>query len=224
MTIIRSKNQSGQTLIETLVAIFVLTTALVSGLALAIKSLSSSGLSQNQIIASNLAREGIEVVRMMRDTNWLETDAKGSNNDVLQICDNSNYYCFPNWLKGAGGSPYHNYDISQSNPSRWILLFNQGTSNWFTLSTGGSFNLYLQNDGTYTPTVNGNSMFARRIVVNYNTSSPYTNSNPEIVVQSTVGWRGRGCNWSGDDPTASGVPGKCKVTVEEHMTNWKDYR
>ncbi len=65
-------NKSGQGILETVIALGVIITALSGGMGLAIKSLTSSQQSQMSVIASNLAREGIEIVRNIRDRNWLE--------------------------------------------------------------------------------------------------------------------------------------------------------
>ena len=74
MKLISNQNQKGQSLIETMVAISVIIIGLFSVFALASFSLSSQGASKTQIIATNLAREGIEVVRNVRDSNWLAID------------------------------------------------------------------------------------------------------------------------------------------------------
>ena len=58
-------------LIETLVAIMVITVGLLGVLALAAYILSISRTSLNELIAVNLANEGIEMVRNVRDTAWL---------------------------------------------------------------------------------------------------------------------------------------------------------
>lgn len=68
-------NPKGQTLLEVIIAIGVILTGVVSTVALAIYSMSVGQVSENQIIGSNLAREGIEVIRNIRDTNWLKIEA-----------------------------------------------------------------------------------------------------------------------------------------------------
>lgn len=61
----------GTTLIEFLAAFAVITTGLmaVMGLALSNRTLSQGNV--DQMIATNLAREGIELIMQMRDSNWL---------------------------------------------------------------------------------------------------------------------------------------------------------
>lgn len=59
-------------MIETLVAIAVLGMAIVGPLTLAIKSIGSAAISQNQITASYLAQEAIEYIKNHRDNNFLQ--------------------------------------------------------------------------------------------------------------------------------------------------------
>lgn len=60
------------TLIEIIIAISVMTIGIVGVYALVPKIVSITGANINKFIASQLAREGIEIVRNIRDTNWLE--------------------------------------------------------------------------------------------------------------------------------------------------------
>ncbi len=66
----RSPTYSGFSIIEVLVGIFVFSLGLVSIYALLAASLSINERNKNSIIASNLAREQIELIRNIRDTNY----------------------------------------------------------------------------------------------------------------------------------------------------------
>lgn len=66
------KNQSGQSLVEMIVALAIILTGLIGALTLTISNLSASGEAGTRVVATNLAREGIDVVRNIRDTNWLK--------------------------------------------------------------------------------------------------------------------------------------------------------
>jgi len=73
------RRQAGFTLIETLVAITILSAAIAGPMALSIKSISLASVSQDQLVAFYLGQEVIEYVRNVRDTNilsepsdWLE--------------------------------------------------------------------------------------------------------------------------------------------------------
>ena len=61
----------GQSLIEATIALGVITTGLVGALTLMSFSLRAANTSENQLIALNLAWEGIEVVQNKRDSNYL---------------------------------------------------------------------------------------------------------------------------------------------------------
>lgn len=66
------KSLTGFTLLELLIAIFVITVGLVGGLSAILQALSLSRFSSSKLTAAYLAQEGIEIVRNIRDTNWLE--------------------------------------------------------------------------------------------------------------------------------------------------------
>ena len=59
------------TLIEVIVAVFLLTVGVGGVYVLVNQAISSTTLLKNRLIAAYLAQEGIELVRNIRDTNWL---------------------------------------------------------------------------------------------------------------------------------------------------------
>lgn len=61
----------GQGLLEAVIALGIIITGVVAALTLAIGSLSGANASESRIIAANFAREGIELVRNERDSNWV---------------------------------------------------------------------------------------------------------------------------------------------------------
>ncbi|OGN00991.1 MAG: hypothetical protein A3I26_02510 [Candidatus Yanofskybacteria bacterium RIFCSPLOWO2_02_FULL_43_10] len=63
-------SSKGFTLIEALVALVVLTTALGPALVLSSNISSTASVARNNLIAANLSQEGVEVVRALRDANW----------------------------------------------------------------------------------------------------------------------------------------------------------
>lgn len=87
---IKKIKNSGFTLIETLVAVTILTLGIVGPLELAYRSISYTKLSQNQIVASYLAQEGVELVRHIRDTNKINGEPNWLKN--LDKCIGSKCY------------------------------------------------------------------------------------------------------------------------------------
>jgi len=66
-----NNRQQGFTLVEAMVALVILTTALGPMLYLANSAVNSAYIIRDNMIASGLAQEGVEVVRNIRDANWL---------------------------------------------------------------------------------------------------------------------------------------------------------
>ncbi|MDP3794957.1 MAG: prepilin-type N-terminal cleavage/methylation domain-containing protein [bacterium] len=65
------RTQKAFSLIETLVAVGILAGALVAAVGLLSLTLRTMRTAQSEFIAAHLAAEGIEVIRNIRDTNWL---------------------------------------------------------------------------------------------------------------------------------------------------------
>lgn len=65
----------GFTLVETLIALVILSFGLIPTLSVITSSINISKIIRNNLVASNLAQEGVEVIRGLRDTNWFN----GSN-------------------------------------------------------------------------------------------------------------------------------------------------
>lgn len=61
----------GSTLIEVIIALMVVAVGLVGALSLATSNVRNQGVGLSRLIAINSAREGIELVRNIRDSNWL---------------------------------------------------------------------------------------------------------------------------------------------------------
>lgn len=62
--------KSGFALVEVLVAVSLLSATIITISALTISMMRANSLNQNHLIATELAREGIEITRNIRDTNW----------------------------------------------------------------------------------------------------------------------------------------------------------
>lgn len=68
---IAKNNQSGQGLLEAIVALGIIIGGIVGIMNLTLSNQSSSEEAAARLIATNLAREGIELARNKRDSNWL---------------------------------------------------------------------------------------------------------------------------------------------------------
>ena len=72
------KNKSF-TLIELMIAVFVIAVGTVGAFTVLQKVIVSTTLSSSRLTASYLAQEGIEIVRNIRDTNWIENKSWTQN-------------------------------------------------------------------------------------------------------------------------------------------------
>jgi type II secretory pathway pseudopilin PulG len=241
-------NSLGQTLIETLAAAFILTMGITASVGLAIYALNTSTGIVKQIIATGLAREGIEAVRNMRDTNWLQdTLVANSCYDFTSTpVGNMTASCYLNWLgkNGAGGPPYC---INPSNGNScnggdsvdsYNLGFDSTAQNiWSLKKSGSSFGLNFndpalaatwQTSGFYAnpnggvSCVGSNSGYCRKIVISKLTSPAAFNQNtgPLLEVQSEVWWVDKKCPKASDFASASVT---CRIELDTYLTNWKNF-
>jgi Tfp pilus assembly protein PilV len=64
------RNQRAETLAEVLIALIVISTGATAALAMVNQSIRANASNEERIVAYNIAREGVEAVRNIRDTNW----------------------------------------------------------------------------------------------------------------------------------------------------------
>ena len=112
------KNNKGFTLVETLIAITLVTVGLLGAVTLIIYAISVTSLVRGKLIASQLAQEGVEVVRNIRDNNWL----------AGKIGDDNWYYglnigkCVPIL---SDENPAGNWELTSFSDSKSIVYFNE---------------------------------------------------------------------------------------------------
>jgi type II secretory pathway pseudopilin PulG len=94
--------RSGQTLIEAIIAVAIIGVALIGFLSQATFNMISAKDSINRSFALNLAREGVEVVRHVRDSNWLQGCFDPADTDNCSywntgLSDGKNYRARPDF-------------------------------------------------------------------------------------------------------------------------------
>lgn len=85
-------NERGFTLIESIVAIFILLIAIVMPMAVVARALFAANYAQDQITAVYLAQEGVELVRNTRDNNVLSGSALWDQGDLSNCYGASGCY------------------------------------------------------------------------------------------------------------------------------------
>lgn len=131
--LIKNKKNNGFTLAELLIAIFVLTSGIISAYIMIQNSINATTSAKMRTIAAYLAQEGIEIVRNIRDTNFLEKArnpdnawneglisgnyqadyrSPGLKDPSLNVCPNP---CgFSNlWFLRKNNNDFYNYSIGE---------------------------------------------------------------------------------------------------------------
>lgn len=156
----------GFTMIETLVAISLLTIAIVAPMSLTEQSLSSAYYARDQVTASYLAQEAIEAVRQVRDDNVLLT-ALGTPTNLLT------------GLPSTTGQPFI---IDTRND--WMQLCSGACPN---VQTDGTFYGYGQGMSGWTSTY-----FNRTVTAAFANKPDGTQDTDEITITVTVSWQSGG--------------------------------
>lgn len=156
--ILQNKSK-GFTLIEVLVAIFVLITAVVVPLTIGSKAFAYSNFVRDQSTASYLAQEAMEYVRLLRDNASLNpSPTSGAWGDFKSAVSS----CATNPSDKSGGchfvvsTNFSKTDIQQCSESN-------GGLGQFDDRSGGCPAMFLQEDGTYTYDQVGGRAFVRKV-------------------------------------------------------------
>lgn len=111
-------NKRGETLLEVLIALTLVTVSAAAAASAITSANKGISLSKNYLIAQNLASEGLEIVKNIRDTNWMKFPI---NKDVcwlnLNLTALTSSECNPivYYGDGANNDYYISLDISDKN-------------------------------------------------------------------------------------------------------------
>lgn len=189
-------DQRGVSLIEVLIALGIIAVGFGGMAILAGRSVSVIRDARANLIAANLAQEGVEIIRNLRDQNWIEenrADGVGATPDCAPAPDGGG-----TWR--AAGMCDATYGPDRTTP-------NTDGDRLGPTQTNVEKLLCLQTDGTYTygPPCAETTPFRREV-------SLQTASACEMLVISRVRW----C----PTPTAS-CPGRERVLeVHDRLRNW----
>jgi Tfp pilus assembly protein PilV len=211
---LKSEKSSGFTLIEIVLSIFIMSMALVAIFsAFSIIVISTSD-TLNQLTATYLAQEGMEIVRNIRDTNWLNMDYHSSegasstytwlDGGMLDICESG---CVVDYA--TTGDPAHAIG-----------------------SYGSGSYLYINNNGFYTfeQESNNKTIFQRKITI-----VPISDVNGDevdgegtpiyhiIKVKVEVFWDKKRTILSDGVKASDGCGDTNCITTEGTLYNWYNY-
>ena len=155
--------EAGFSIAEVIISLFVITVGLIAVLGLIVSSMRESAGSRNQIIATQLAQEGFELVRNIKDNNLL-TDGEEYNTG---LGDSSNVCA--DYLTATAGSSFSLVCPASGNR----LYYN-------------SSERYLHNSSSASETP-----FSRKLTIqNIDTSIPPDGIIDELIISSYVWWSG----------------------------------
>lgn len=162
----------GFTLIETLVAISLISIAIVTPMSLVSQSFSAAIHARDQVTAYNLAQEGIEAVRAIRDGNILANALQNAGRNLLQ---------------GIPTDTPFTIDARFSDPLAAIDECTSGTCP--NLQTDGTLYGYASGDPGWTPT-----NFKRSLTATFAGPDTVNGGEDIIRVSSTVSWSAKNGN------------------------------
>jgi hypothetical protein len=133
-----TKNSSGETIAEIIIAITIILLAISAGFKTAGVSFQQKAISEDRVTALNLAREGIEAVRWIRDNNWIQyaqdkricwNFLEDNNNDGKigtgggdDLCEEQGATGQANHIMGTGGAPLGRMEyFLRRNGTYWFL-------------------------------------------------------------------------------------------------------
>lgn len=218
---VRRQTQAGFTLVEVIVALTVVTIGILSTVVIANVTVTASNTNQKQVQAANLAREGVELVRNIRDGNWAifqQNQAVPRAWDCysetfslpVPLCDHNmaatvssdptigNFRVVP--VLG-NGSPY-----LQPHPSSGSGAAADTKDSFYLICPAASVQGTYTPDGAAIPCTGGGQSFYRRLRITQGKSPS------SLHVQSYVSWPDK----KAGDPAVDNA-----VFAEEYITDWR---
>ena len=111
-------DKKGFTLIEVITILLVVSLGMIGVLSLIVQNIQSQSLNKNTLIAYQLAQEGVELIRQVRDTNWREGNDWDDNlHDGKYYMDYTDTIPTHAYSQASGNLAQDSGGMYQSNPS-----------------------------------------------------------------------------------------------------------
>lgn len=213
------KDRAAFTLIEVLIALAVFTIGIVAAMSLAIANFNNSRLNLERITAANLAREGVELVRNIRDSNWLRQE------DNETSCGGT--YC--NWDYGIDvNSDYVYLDYQDSVVHAVTATVGCATGINQCNAECSDCNLYRDSDDFYvndssvgnTATAYSRILSLKKICTDESSADPHINEYTQVMSLPC----GAGDDYIGIEITSNvrwGAESDEEFTVVDRLYNWR---
>jgi type II secretory pathway pseudopilin PulG len=181
-------HRRGESLTETMVSLSILGVGVAGALGLIFFALNSVNMLKDKVVAINLAREGIESVRAMRDTNWLKyssnqrecwnwNEKNGDCTSHLSDGTFNNQLIQPGYYRPVlSDTDYHwKIESTGTTPEQWTSFYDINLT-----GTGGGLYVYAGTAGTY------KTIFQRRVFLRYLNDSGVFNSSAAPDKQENI--------------------------------------
>lgn len=211
------RDQRGFTLVEVIVMMAVLTIGVLATLAVANVAVRSSERNEQQAVGANLAREGVELVRAIRDSNWsAKTDGSGSGcwdyypNQAITAGQVPPGSCNPRFQSLAAATSFVAY-LNVGNGYPYLVIPSGSPAS----TTDPAYRLCQDARGLYVPSASAcasGRTYYRRVTIQRAKDLGIDDDDGlrkySIRVTSYVSWQGRG-----DED----------IKVEEYLTDWRKF-
>lgn len=204
---LKNKNNSGFTLIEIVISIFILSfaiTAIFNAFSIVVILTSDT---VNQLTGAYLAQEGIEIVRNIRDNNWLNIDKEISDGGDITF----------NWLSGFN-------TCENGCMADYKTKINLGDDSLVTYS---GQKLKINSDGFYENNNGTDTIFQRKIIIKPIEDFGQEDDDPYHIIKVTVqvSWDKKATIINQRNPANADACNLSNcIKVEETLYNWYDYR
>ena len=211
-----NRRQAGFTLVEVIVMMAVLSIGILGTLAVANLAVQSSDRNQRQVIGVNLAREGVELVRAVRDSNWAAM-AEETGPDCWDYYPDSQLKagqpppgaCTPRFQSLSAATNFVAY-LNTGNGSPYLV---QQAS---TVTENAVYRLCPNAQGTYLPSAqacsSGGRTYYRRVTIqrakDLGVDDDDNTRKYSILVRSQVTWPGQNA---------------ADLVIEEYLTDWRKF-
>lgn len=177
MTYFQSHKKKGFTLLEALVSIAILVTAVGGPLFIASQSISNGETARNEAVASYLAQEAIEVLRKQRDDDALASPAVwiGNEPNPLAACI----------FTGPSSQKCSLDPLGSTNQPFFVVCPGAGNCPFMKLVANG---LYRQPGGGLTFSASPDTIYTR----SFQLIKSAVSTDREIVASTTVAWSEKG--------------------------------
>jgi len=206
----------GQTVLELVIASGILLTTVTAAITLIVRTTVIGQVSSGKNEALNYAREGIEVIRMIRDSNWLKIDRNvKETDDTLTTWDDSGdtYINVPDAPIPMLGSHVVYFQPNATEGMWWLRRIAAGAPLKIRLIDTGSGKYSTQNmvDGNCTSATGcTTTRYCRSIVI----SKPNDELPVDyLLVRSTVSWPA--------NATCSAAGFRQSVSLSTRLYDWR---